>query len=219
MTLEFLEGTIFDLGPEFWAIMVLVVLIVIEMLDLGPCQFSSLFGAGKRKGRKTKMGGARRLHRHAPVDKASFKKIIQRIDFGEEDHALLYLGGTGGKMDLRPPPSREAKTGIFPQSKDFDNYVIAHGKESESTVLKQLHTLWSVKDRFRGVDHIVLYMSHEPSTYDVQCIAAMFQSYTSAARHVSVLYREGEGEGEVEGELEEKVEHFSKAGIDLDKIE
>ena len=229
MTLDFLEGTIFEQGPEFWAIMILFSLIMIEFFDLGPSRFSSLLERGKKKGRKG-LGARPRKGRLGVAKHASkaftkgFRKSIQKIFFVEKDHALLYLWESKAEVNLRPRPSIPvgAKTRSFPDSKDFDNYVMAFGEEANITVLNQLRTLWSVKDRSR-VDHIVLYMSHEPPLYDVQAIAEMLQGYRRPTRQVdvSLLYRglrRGEQAREVDGELEEKEEYLIREGINLDKI-
>ena len=223
MTLDFLEGTIFEQGPEFWAIMILFSLIMIEFFELGPSRFSSLLERGKKKGRKGLGARKGRLGVAKHASKA-FRKSIQKIFFGEKDHALLYLWESKAGVNLRPRPSIPvgAETRSFPDSKDFDNYVMALGEEANITVLTQLPTLWSVKDR-SSVDHIVLYMSREPSLYDVQAIADMLQGYRRPTRQVdvSLLYRglrRGEQAREVDGELEEKEEYLIREGINLDKI-
>lgn len=229
MTLEILEGTSLDLGPEFWAVVVLVALVVIEVFQLGPHQFSRVSKKEKKPKIPTvsvsKVGGARRRRRHAPapISVALFRDCVVNIHyFGEQDHALLYVGPGGEDMELRPKPQvPEHGTEVTPPSNELDNYVVAYGEDPETVVLEQLLTLWSARER-SDAKYLVLYCSRLPSTYAVQRIAEVLQAagYTDRVG-VSVLYQAGEKrrEEEEEGGVEGKADHLKEAGITLNKIE
>lgn len=225
MTLEVLEDTVFDLGPEFWAVMVLVALVIIEVFQLGP---KTTWKKEKKprtpasitlSGPKAK-GGARMRHRPShtvPVNTALFRDCVVNVHyFGEEDHALLYVGPGGEGLDLRPKPSQIAEAKVSPPSSELDNYIIARGEDPEVTVLNELTTLWSAQDR-SDAKYLVLYCSRLPSTYAVQHIAKALHGYTNKVG-VSVLYLYQAGEEE-DGSVEEMAEHLDKAGITLSKIE
>lgn len=231
MTLEILEDTVFDLGPEFWALMILVALVIIEVFQLGPktawkkekrLKTPASLKTSVQKGR----GGARKRHRLGPavLDSSLFRDCVVNVHyFGEEHHALLYVGPGGEEgLDLRPKPSQVPEAKVTPSSQQLDNYIIARGEDPEETVLNELTTLWRAQDR-SDTKYLVLYCSKLPPTYSVQLIAELLQGYTDKVG-VSVLYQavDGPGEDEAEeedGSVEEKREHLKKVGITLSKIE
>lgn len=239
MTLEILVGTPLDLGPSFWAVAILVALVLIELFQLGPHKFA----AASKKGKKGKPGnsaivtlkggpqGLRKRHIHGKhtlgtIDKALFRDCVVNVHyFGERNHALLYLGAGGEELDLhpKPPASKETTAGddseeIYPPEKDRENYVIAWGKEPEELVLSQLPQLWSALQSSSDANkYLVMYCSREPSTYAVQRITEELGTYTEKVG-VSVLYDQLGGGEAVEGEEEEKIEHLKKAGITMSKI-
>lgn len=240
MTLDILEGTSLDLGPNFWAVVVLVALVVIEAFQLGPHWFAA--SKKEKKGKSTSsigtptskrdvpgVSGPRKRHRHGPINKTLFRDCVVNVHyFGERDHALLYLGPGGEELELCPKPPDHVAVGsaqaggteaeVAPPPNERGNYVIAWGEDPEVIVLKQLLALWSAcvgKDR-SDAKYLVLYCSKQPSTYAVQCIADELQGYTDRVG-VSMLYEVGEKE---EGEgVEEMKEHLKKAGITMSKID
>ena len=219
-----------DLGAEFWAAMILLALVVIEVLQLGPHRFS---GSAKEKTKNQKLkpgltaaasqkvGGAARKRRnhHTPlppsIDKNIFRDSVLRqtyMQVGEED-ALLYVGKGGEDLELRPTGLESSAEGEFyPQTSELDNFILACGQESVVKVVRQLETLWAARDR-TDVKYVVLYSVTLPSTYAVQCIADTLGAYVDKAG-VSVLYLEDT----LEGNVEEKREHLNKAGISLEQI-
>lgn len=224
MTLEILEGTVLDLGPEFWAFSVVVTLFLIEVFQLGPHKFAALSknkGKDKHKRKFNNKGGASRGRYHAPIDKAYFRDFVVNVYYLREKDALLYVGQGENDLELCPKPPEQLAEGmeakIYPQSSDeMDNYVIAQGEDPEVTAVRQSGLLWGAKDR-SNAKYIVLYSSRVPSTYAVQCIAEELGKYANRVG-VSVLYSDDGGEEEEGRGLEDK-EHLSKAGITLEKIE
>jgi hypothetical protein len=242
MTLEILEGTPLDLGPTFWAIAVLIAVLIIEFFEMGPHQYAGSSKKGRKRQKKVKSvgpggglvtpqkeGGMRRRfkQRLGPIDKVLFRDCVVNVYyFGERDYALLYLGPGGEELDLRPKPPKPpeydaaAVPETAPSAVEMDNYVIAWGEDPEVIVIDQLGMLWSVQEDRSDARYLVLYCSREPSTYAVQCIAEKLQNYTDKVG-VSVLYdtcmKDG-GERDDE-DIEEKMEHLEKAGIAMSKIE
>lgn len=221
MTLALLEGSLLDLGAEFWALMVVIALFVIEAFQLGPHSFSQNAKtqrkqkkAGKSRQQASKHGGARKRHQIAP---SLFQMIISSnaIYLGQRG-ALLYVGKGEGDIQLRPKPPTEENIGtkVFPPANELDNYVMADGDQAEENVLNQSMTLWSAKDR-AGAKYVVFYSFRCPSTYAVQCIAETLRPYADRGLGVSVLYLEEDGEEE---SVEERFEHLDKAGITLERI-
>lgn len=207
MTLDVLEDTLLDLGAAFWAVAVVVTLLVIEVFQLGPHSFTALskgkLGSGNKIGSKIKI----KRHRHAPVNIFQFRDLV--LNFGENT-ALLYVGddrlklypeiSTGkisqSKSELFTASSRSDGTEVYPPSPDMDNYVLAHGgEEPELAVLEKFEALWDSRDKF-DTKYIVLYAAKIPSTHAIQTIADLLSPY-SHKTGVSVLYKhDEEGEGD-----------------------
>ena len=242
MTLGILEGTLLDLGPSFWAVAILVALLLIEVFQLGPHKFAAASKKGKKGGKSTNIApltskgaspGVRKRLTHGklslgPINKTLFQDCVVNVYyFGERDYAMLYLGPGGEELDLRPkPPDPTIKEAsgdevcTYPPAKERDNYVVAWGDEAEELVLSQLSQLWSTQTQQESADmkYLVMYCSREPSTYAVQRVTEELRDYAGKVG-VSLLYDQlGEG-GTVEGNLEDKIEHLRKAGITMSKIE
>lgn len=222
MTLDILEDTLLDLGAAFWAVAVVVTLLVIEIFQLGPHSFTAL--SKEKPGSGNKIGSKIKRHRHAPVNIFQFRDLV--LDFGEKT-ALLYVGDD--RLKLYPEishaqsesftaSSRSDGTEVYPPSPDMDNYVLAHGgEEPELAVLEKFETLWDSRDK-SDTKYIVLYAAKIPSTYAIQTIADLLSPY-SHKTGVSVLYKhDEEGEGDKDWNVSKKAEYLRKTDIFLEKI-
>ncbi len=219
MTLKILENTPFDLGPEFWAVIILISLIVIEVCQLGPHLFKYSPKKEAKGSNTTSATKLKRRGRHAPTDKTTFGDVVGGHYFGERDHALLYVGSGGEDMKFRPEPVDTSEVNVYPPTNMLDNYIMAFGEDPELIVLDQLLTLWAAKDR-SDAKYAVLYCSQLPSSYGVQRIADVLQGYTDKVG-VSVLYArgmEGDEDDASVDVVQEKREHLKKASITLTSI-
>lgn len=224
MTLDVLEDTLLDLGAAFWAVAVVVTLLVIEVFQLGPHSFKA--SSKGKLGSGNKIGSKIKRHRHAPVNIFQFRDLV--LNFGENT-ALLYVGDdrlklypdgkiSQSKSELFTASSQSDGTEVYPPSPDMDNYVLAHGgKEPELAVLEKFEALWDSRDKF-DTKYIVLYAAKIPSTHAIQTIADLLSPY-SHKTGVSVLYKhDEEGEGDKDWNVSKKAEYLRKTDIFLEKI-
>ena len=224
MTLEILEDSFLDLGPLFWAAVILGSLVVIEVFQLGPHLFERV-PAKKKKGPRKGAGKFRALSSPS-VDMAQFREFVVNRHFlvaGKAPHAVLFVGGGEKELVLRPlPPLNIEEVTVYPSEGEIDNYVMACGEDPELLCLQHMLSLWSAKDRSKDKD-LILYCSRLPNTYAIQCISEVLAGYTNRVS-VSLLYQEvsEEEEGEEEGggmeNVEEKASHLKKAHITMSKL-
>ena len=220
MTLEILEGTFLEQGPEFWAFLVLVALFLIEIFQLGPHSFRP--SSKKKKddfvpSRKIPKGVGRATHGSNSV-KSSFRNTIINSHFHFGKNAAVLFIVTGQNYSFQPDlpstiPEGTKETMIYPQVTLADNYILCSGEEPIETSMKQLGRLWDAQDRSEAKD-IVLYSRQIPSTYMVQRISTVLKKYTKLVC-VSVFYLE---EYDEEDSVDQKVEHLRKFDITLERL-
>ena len=224
MTLGILEDTFLDLGPEFWAVAVVVALIVIELFQLGPHSFASSSKGKQKKEDKphSKSVGVAKGKRKAddipPFNKTLFHNlVIINNNIGEKD-ALLYVGEGEGDFMRVPQAASSVSSGDESASKcsQTDNYVICRGDDDPvASIVRQLLPLWASKDR-EDAKHVVIYSRKVPSTYAVQKVAATLKSYVKRVS-VSVFYSEEE-DGEEGSSVQDKIDHLRRHNIAMERI-
>ena len=216
MTLPILEGSIFELSPEVWAVMVLAALVVMEVFQLGPHNFASAAKSKDKRKNKlqfSKVGGAKNKNSKTsscPVDLNVFKSLTGYVG---DNGALLYVGKAEEKVELRPQMLPNDYK-VYPETSVLDNYVLVHDTDAVVTAAGQISSLWMAKDR-SDAKFVVLYSHNLPSTYAVQCIVDILKGWVNQVA-VSVLYSGGD---EDERDMLEKREHLQKDGITLVKID
>lgn len=224
MTLELLEGSILDLGPEVWALAILAALFLIEVFQLGP---HSIFGSGKeKKSAGLRRGVGKKNSNTTFIIEFIRKEVVANLQDNSGNYAFLYVGDETFKLYPEPHAGfikPEVNT-LYPQLpreelKTPTNYVIACGNDPTITVLGQFQTLWSDMKRKKRIRHIVLYSRVIPSTYTIQTIVGTFGTLTKDRVTVSVFYSDDDEEGAANSRLEEKAEYLTKQGISFDKIE
>ncbi len=225
MTLEILEDTFLDLGPEYWAFAIVVALFIIELFQLGPHSIWFLSNKKQKKDDKimdTSVGVAKPGKDIIPDIIPPFNivnfatLVINNYNFGENE-ALLYVGEGEGDLIHQPIAASSFSSQAdetASKCSQSENYTLCRGEDPVADLMREVLPLWAAKGR-ADAKHIVVYSRRVPTTYAAQRVATTLKSYAKRVR-VSVYY--SEDGGEEGGLIQDRVDHLRKANILMQRI-
>ena len=208
--LKIIEGTIFDLSPGVWAGVIIVALLVIEVFQLGPHSFKRCkgFSSAPSSSRETKTGvknmkkprskGKKGSETRRRKRKESLKwlkeKPLQQFILINAPCSVIYLNQQGNEAGALLPHSLSNdilspnSATVYPDKIEGDNnYVVAHGEESDVAVLEKLEELSKAS---RDVEQIFFFSSSVPSVYALQKFIDLKEVRFDEKVEASVLYEE-----------------------------
>lgn len=239
-----LEGTFLDLGPELWAVVIIVALIVIEIFQLGPHSFEwkkrKTGGGGAPSSRDSKGGGKKpgfkgsnngRQRRRKNKFGVLKDKSISEYILVNAPCAFLFIfprndedfdaGKLVPKFNSAAAASTLDNSGmVYPEKIEAgNNYTAAHGEESEVSVLDTLEGLITANEE---VGHICLFSSTIPSVFALQRLVELKKKCCDELPkkvEVSVLYEELDDQVDGDAErLEEKQQFLHLNNVSLERV-
>jgi len=238
--LKILEGTLLDLGPEIWAGVLIVALIVIEIFQLGPHSFKWL-GKGfssapssresktgvKQKNMKRprkKDGSEHRRRRRKESLKWLKDKSLNKFILVKAPCSVIYLSRSseldaelvprGLPNEFLSAPQADSAT-VYPDKiEEGYNYAVAQGEESDVAVLDQLEKLSKAN---RDVEQIFFFSSTIPSVFALQKFVELKEAHVERNVKASVLY-EDPGTDVDSTSIQERQDFLIVNDISLEKV-